>query len=145
MEDEQASWREAVDYARALGVVGVDGDRGLGGGAAAVRPPLARVAEVLGAGAMAGCWCRSARRTCTGGYGGAFTGEISPPMIREAGTLVELGHYERRTVGGEIDGDGQSQGALGHHRHGLAVVLCIGEDEDTRDFGVVCRSSSACS
>src|SRR5258708_13095898 len=34
---------------------------------------------------------------------GAYTGEISPPMVRELCTTVILGHSERRTYFGETD------------------------------------------
>lgn len=127
---------EAVDYAHALGVWAQSTTVEA---AVAVLPPftaLAPVADIL---------ARSSGRLLlqVGAQNmhwedrGAFTGEISPLMVREAGaTLVELGHYERRTACGETDAtvNRKVRSAI---RHGLSVVLCVGEDESTRDFGVV--------
>lgn len=60
---------------------------------------------------------------------GAFTGDISAPMLADAGArLVILGHSERRTLHGETDADvaAKVQAAWGA---GLAAILCIGETE----------------
>ena len=64
---------------------------------------------------------------------GAFTGEISPPMIKELGiewTLV--GHSERRQYFGETD-ETVKKRAQSHLKHGLKVVLCIGETKAERE------------
>jgi triosephosphate isomerase len=58
---------------------------------------------------------------------GAFTGEVSPVMLREVGcTYVILGHSERRHVLGESDAlvNRKVRAAL---RAGLRVILCVGE------------------
>jgi triosephosphate isomerase len=67
---------------------------------------------------------------------GAYTGEISPVLIKDCGAeLVELGHFERRTQFGETDPavNKQVHAALAH---GLVPVLCVGETEAERDYGV---------
>jgi triosephosphate isomerase len=66
---------------------------------------------------------------------GAFTGEISAPMLVEAGAdAVILGHSERRQCFGETDASlaRKVPVALGA---GLEPILCIGESEEARDAG----------
>jgi triosephosphate isomerase (TIM) len=66
---------------------------------------------------------------------GAFTGEISAPMLTELGIDgVVLGHSERRTLFGETDR------ALGEKvpkalAVGLEPILCVGETEEEREAG----------
>jgi triosephosphate isomerase len=66
---------------------------------------------------------------------GAFTGEVSPPMLTEldvAGVL--LGHSERRELFGETD-RALSQKVPAALAAGLLPVLCVGETEEERDRG----------
>ena len=66
---------------------------------------------------------------------GAFTGEVSAPMLTEIGiTGVVLGHSERRQFFGETDKALQRKvpAAL---EHGLVPILCVGESEDERENG----------
>jgi triosephosphate isomerase len=65
---------------------------------------------------------------------GAFTGEISPPMVRELCSTVILGHSERRMYFGETDElvNKKAQAAL---KHGLRPIICIGENESQYDAG----------
>ena len=66
---------------------------------------------------------------------GAFTGEVSAPMAREAGARYALvGHSERRHVFGETDEEtGRKVEAAA--RAGLTPVLCVGETIDERKAG----------
>nr|KAF6375634.1 triosephosphate isomerase 1 [Pipistrellus kuhlii] len=67
---------------------------------------------------------------------GAFTGEISPCMIKDCGaTWVVLGHSERRHVFGESD---ELIGQKVAHAldKGLGVIACIGEKLDEREAGI---------
>jgi triosephosphate isomerase len=58
---------------------------------------------------------------------GAFTGEISAPMVRQAGaTHALVGHSERRHVFGETD-DEVRRKVEAAARHGLVPVVCVGE------------------
>lgn len=58
---------------------------------------------------------------------GAFTGEISPKVIAQAGArLIEIGHAERRRLFGETD-EWVVQKARGAARNNLIPLICIGE------------------
>jgi triosephosphate isomerase len=72
---------------------------------------------------------------------GAFTGEISPVMLRDAGATATLvGHSERRQIFGETDEliNRRLKGALDF---GLLTILCIGETlyqrEKSQTFAVL--------
>jgi triosephosphate isomerase len=66
---------------------------------------------------------------------GAFTGEISPPMLTEAGVQgVVLGHSERRELFGETD-RALAVKVPAALEAGLLVVLCVGETEEERERG----------
>ncbi|HUO74319.1 MAG TPA: triose-phosphate isomerase [Solirubrobacteraceae bacterium] len=66
---------------------------------------------------------------------GAFTGEVSPPMLSETGAHgVLLGHSERREYFGESD-KALSQKVPAALEAGLLPVLCVGETEEERDRG----------
>ena len=64
---------------------------------------------------------------------GAFTGEISASMIREAGAeYVIVGHSERRTLFGETDAT-VNRKAVAAFAAGLTPIICIGETLDQRE------------
>ena len=66
---------------------------------------------------------------------GAFTGEVSAPMLSSIGCdSVILGHSERRWVFGETDGEicRKVHAAL---KSGLRPILCVGEKIDERQAG----------
>lgn len=66
---------------------------------------------------------------------GAFTGEISGPMLKEIGvgwTLV--GHSERRQYFGETN-ETVKKRAESHLRQGFTAVLCFGESRSEREAG----------
>jgi L-erythrulose 1-phosphate isomerase len=66
---------------------------------------------------------------------GAWTGEVSAPMLKDCGaSLVELGHSERRTFFNETDETValKVQAAL---RNGLMALVCIGDTRAEYDAG----------
>ena len=66
---------------------------------------------------------------------GAFTGEISPDMLKDAGARwVLTGHSERRALLGESDEQVGAKTAFALAQ-GLNVVLCIGETLPQREAG----------
>lgn len=67
---------------------------------------------------------------------GAFTGEISPLMLKEIGcSYVIIGHSERRKYYGEND-EIVSIKAKSALIHGLNPIICIGETLEEREKGV---------
>ncbi len=66
---------------------------------------------------------------------GAFTGEVSAPMLKPFGvTHVILGHSERRHIFGETDALINKK-MLAALRHRLTPILCVGETQEQRDAG----------
>jgi triosephosphate isomerase len=66
---------------------------------------------------------------------GAHTGDISAPMLKDAGCrFVILGHSERRTDHGETDALIRAK-AEAARRAGLVPIICVGETEAERDAG----------
>ena len=66
---------------------------------------------------------------------GAWTGEISPVMLKDCGLdIVELGHSERREHFGETDATVGLKVAAAV-RHGLIPLICIGETMAERQAG----------
>ncbi len=99
-----------------------------------VAPPftaLASVRTALGSSSTIGLGAQNLHWESQG----AFTGEISGPMLRDLGCrYVILGHSERRALFGERDADIRKKigAALAH---GLRPILCIGESLQDRDRG----------
>lgn len=97
----------------------------------AIAPPFTLIhatrkeANLIGIGAQ----------DCHVSEGGAHTGDVSAPMVKDAGAgFVILGHSERRADHGETD-DLVKQKAHAAIAAGLNVIICVGETEAERDAG----------
>lgn len=67
---------------------------------------------------------------------GQYTGEISPRMLDEISVkLVMVGHSERRHVFRETDEE-ENKKVLCGLKHGFTMLLCIGETENEKEFGI---------
>ncbi len=66
---------------------------------------------------------------------GAYTGEVSPPMLKEAGCrFVIIGHSERRTYFGESN-EGVNKKTKAALKHNLTPIVCVGERLEQREKG----------
>jgi triosephosphate isomerase len=66
---------------------------------------------------------------------GAFTGEISAPMLKDVGcTYVVIGHSERRQYFGETN-ENVNKKIKAALAHGLVPIMCIGESLEERESG----------
>jgi triosephosphate isomerase len=72
---------------------------------------------------------------CHAETAGAFTGDLSAEMLKDAGaTAVIIGHSERRTYHKETDAEVRAK-ALAAWRAGLLAIVCVGETKDERVAG----------
>lgn len=66
---------------------------------------------------------------------GAFTGEISPVMLKDTGCrYVIIGHSERRQYFGETD-ENVNRKVKAVFSHALVPIMCVGETLDEREAG----------
>jgi triosephosphate isomerase (TIM) len=111
----------------------VDGARRLGDVDIIVCPPATLIASF--AAAARGTRVSIGGQNCRAEASGAYTGDISAEMLRDAGaTAVILGHSERRRYHGETDSVVRAK-ALAARRAGLLAIVCIGETRAQRDSG----------
>jgi triosephosphate isomerase (TIM) len=121
--------RASIDVLKKI----IDGARALGDVDIIVCPPATLIA----------CFADAARGTrvgiggqdCHAEAAGAYTGDISAEMLRDAGAMaVILGHSERRRYHGETDSIVRAKVAAAHRARLLAIV-CVGETRAEHDAG----------
>ena len=84
---------------------------------------------------VAGSSIGVAGQDCSPEAAGAFTGEVSAAMLKDAGaTHVILGHSERRELLGEGDSQVAAKAAAAS-ACGLTPIICLGEPITTRSAG----------
>ncbi|HEY3921477.1 MAG TPA: triose-phosphate isomerase [Gaiellaceae bacterium] len=118
---------EAGEFCRALR------DVDLGGVDVAVCPPYVSLNEAVQC--LAGTEIGVFAQNCHWEREGAFTGEISAPMLRELGVYGTIvGHSERRQLFGETD-ETVARRVDAALEAGLHVIACVGELESEREAG----------
>ena len=131
------NWKmnKTIEEARALAREVAEGvaDNDLAGVDVLLGPPFLALSAV--AEAAAGSALGVAGQNCSHQPDGAYTGEVSVSMLRDAGaTYVILGHSERREMMGE--GDALiARKAAAASAGGLVPIICLGEPFSTRRAG----------
>src|SRR3972149_5527863 len=120
--------RTATELCQALRE-SIDGMRGV---EKVVCPPL--VFRALAREALAGSSIKVGAQNVFWEEKGAFTGEVSPPMLSDLCEYVIVGHSERRKYFGETDEtvNRRLKAALAQ---GLRPIFCIGETAGEREAG----------
>ena len=99
----------------------------------AICPPITLLAEA--AALLKGSAVALGAQDCQTEQSGAFTGDLSAEMLKDAGcAYVIVGHSERRAGHGEADAlvKAKAQAAL---RAGLIPIVCVGETRVEREAG----------
>jgi triosephosphate isomerase len=98
-----------------------------------ICPPFPYLGQVLELVAQSGLGVGG--QDCSHSDSGAYTGEVSAPMLADVGCgWVIIGHSERRQYHGESDALAAAKVAAAL-RAGLTPVLCVGETQEQREAG----------
>jgi triosephosphate isomerase len=125
MNGLRASVSELAELARSAGE--------LTGADIIVCPPATLIAEF--AAIVSDGPVRIGAQDCHPEPAGAFTGDLSAEMLKDAGaSAVILGHSERRIHHKETDGEVCAK-ALAARRAGLLAIVCVGETRGERESG----------
>lgn len=98
-----------------------------------ICPPATLIRDVSSG--LQGSHITCGGQDCHAEASGAFTGNISAPMLKDMGcTHVILGHSERRQYHAETD-EQVSAKAKAAHAAGLIAIVCVGETDEQRTAG----------
>jgi triosephosphate isomerase len=117
----------------ALAQAVAEGSRGVAGVTVVVAPPFTALAAV--AHEVDGSPVEVAAQNFYPKPEGAFTGEVSAPMLLESGCRwVIIGHSERRQLFGETDARVHEK-VVAAIQAGLRPIVCVGETLEEREAG----------
>ncbi len=98
-----------------------------------VCPPATLLTEVVSM--VEGSPIKVGAQNCCDKLSGAYTGEISPVMVKDAGAkFVILGHSERRSYYGETNAIVAAKASVAIEQ-GLTPIICIGETLEQKENG----------
>ncbi|HEX7126073.1 MAG TPA: triose-phosphate isomerase [Thermodesulfobacteriota bacterium] len=129
------NWKLNCCLAEAAALAGAvrDAVAGMDGRDVVLCPPFTAVAEV--ARVLAGSTIAVGGQDCFWEPRGAFTGEVSAEMLKDAGaSFVIVGHSERRQYFCESD-ETVARKVAAAHRAGLVPIMCVGERLEEREAG----------
>ena len=128
-----ANWKMNVPPEGIGAYVAAARERLRGRGRVVIAPPFVHLREL--AAALDGSDLQVGAQNCADQPSGAFTGEVSAAMVRDAGArYVILGHSERRALYGETP-ELVARKLTMAIESGLIPILCVGEDERVREEG----------
>jgi len=125
------NWKMYKTVAEAVALAGEIRAGAAGHAEVVIAPPFTSLAAV--AGVLRGSAVGLAAQNMHAAVEGAFTGEVSPVMLKDVGcSHVILGHSERRQFFGETD-EGVAKKAEAALAHGLCPIACVGESLAERE------------
>jgi len=98
-----------------------------------VAPPFLWLTDV--ASILEGTQLKLAAQNMHTEVGGAYTGEVSPRMLKGLCEYVLVGQYERRILFGDKEAIVRRK-VLSAQEQGLKPILCVGENADQLDEGL---------